>query len=225
MEQKVIGDSYFLQTKEEIRKWLNEMEIAHSVINDDLTVNVNGTVNLYKKSLLKLPVSFELINGSFDCSYNRLKSLKGSPKVITGDFSCQSNDLTSLNYCPKIIGGGFYFHYNKVTSLKGCPEIINDSFDCFDNQLKTLEYFPITKKHVNIERNPLKTLRGLKNISAHLLFELLGYFPKLNWKEIEWKEVKNIDEITVELYENIENKENIPENEEILKRIQELQLY
>ena len=228
MEQKVIGDPYFLQTKQEIEDWLKEYDIENYIINDDLTVDVDGNVyfdeNNSYKLLNSISVKFKKVEGDFSCKETSLTSLKGCPDVIKGYFSCSFNKITSLEYCPKEIGGSFYCGSNKLTSLKGCPEKINGFFDCGKNELTSLEYHPIADGDIFIG-NPLKTLKGLINISADLLIILLVYYVELDWKEIEWNEVKNIDEITVELYENIEKKENVKNSEEALRKIQELQLF
>jgi hypothetical protein len=38
----------FLKTKEEITQWLDEYKIKNYTINDDLTVNVDGSVYYYE---------------------------------------------------------------------------------------------------------------------------------------------------------------------------------
>jgi hypothetical protein len=41
----------FLKTKGEIKNWLDCYGIKNYTINDDLTVDVNGSVDLYDKNL------------------------------------------------------------------------------------------------------------------------------------------------------------------------------
>ena len=248
MENKgpVIGDSYFLQTKEEIENWLNQYAIEKYTINDNLTVDVNESVDISFKSLTKIPIKFNKIKGSFDCSNNKLTSLKGCPEFLSNYFKCSTNKLESLEYSPEEVGGyydchenseltslkyspnkvvgSFYCHRCKLTSLEHCPKIINGIFRCGYNELETLEYFPI-ECYPFISNNPIKTLKGLENISVDLLIALIKSYPKLSWRNIEWDKVKNIDEIVTELYKNIEEHNDTKESEEALKRIEELQLY
>ena len=266
-KQPVIGDDYFLQTKEEIENWLKEMKFKDYKINNDLTVDIKNVV-INRNSSEKIPVKFRkvsvmLISNSaltslkgcpdeiewyFDVHNTKIKNLEHCPKKIGSDLLCYDNELTSLKGCPEIINGkldcrnneltsledlakttiakDFDCSNNKLTSLKGCPEIITGSFDCSYNKLTSLEYFPVTgKNEIHIHNNPIKTLKGLVNMSAESLVSLIAQFPKLSWRNIEWDKVKNIDEITTELYENIEKGKYVDGSKEALKRIEELQLY
>ena len=162
----VIGDSYFFQTKEEITEWLKDMRIENYTINNDLTVDIDGLVDLTFKYLKKIPVKFNEIRGKFGCGYNQLISLKGSPEIVgsgdNGGFGCNNNQLNSLKYCPKIINGNFYCNSNELISLIDLP-IIKGNY------------------RVGISNNPIKTLKGLKNISANLLIGLLKFYSNLDW--------------------------------------------
>ena len=110
-----------LKTKEEIEKWLIKMRVEDFIINDDLTVDVDGSVYLGYRRLSEIPVQFGKIKGSFTCQHNQLKSLKGCPKYVKGGFWCYKNQLESLKYCPEWVG---------------------EDFGCDDNQLKNLDYYP-----------------------------------------------------------------------------------
>ena len=89
--------------------------IENYTINSDGSIDVNGDVYLYDKGLTELPLRFNKVSGSFDCSSNNLTSLNGSPKWIGGWFSCQYNQLTSLEFSPDYIGGFFDCTGNKLT--------------------------------------------------------------------------------------------------------------
>ena len=186
----VVGDKYFLQTKEEIKDWLDNFQsprysqgddkgIENYTINDDLTVDVDGDVALargLKKG--KIPVKF---------------------RKVTGDFYCEESGLKSLKGCPDYLGGRKMF-----------AGMTGGNFDCSRNNLTNLDYFPkiLMGKNVYIYDNPLTTLKGLTNISDIFLMELRNdtkYYPKLNWKEIEWDKVENIDEVLDKIFEHIEN--------------------
>ena len=153
-----------------------------------------------------------------------MTSLKYCPNVIEKNFYCSNNELTSLEYCPTKIGEKFNCGSNKLTSLKGCPDIL-DYFACDFNELTSFEYFPIVKNLVYIDGNSFKTLKKIKNVSSYLLIQLIKHYSDLNWMDIEWDKVKNIDEVITDLYDNIEKKHQIEESEEALRRLEELQLY
>ena len=208
MESKgpVLGDSYFLQTKEEIEKWLKVfMKVKNYKININLTIDVDGDIDLSRKNLTKIPVKFNEVNGDFNISHNQLTSLKGSPEIIGGNFNCYMNEISSLEFCPKEIKGDINIAKNKLISLK---------------------FLPFNKNRLSFQDNNLKTLEGLNNINTNILLDLIENYPELDWKDIEWNNVKNIDKITQELYiYTIVNDNLAKESSEALKRLQELQLY
>ena len=142
-------------TREKVEKWLAVVSIVNYVINEDLTVDVNDSVNLIGKGLSQIPIQFGIIDGSFNCSWNKLTNLEGCPKVVNGNFNCSDNQLTDLENCPSKISRNFYCNNNNLTSLEGCLEVINGSFFCRENKLINLEYFPkrLGGKVFNIENN------------------------------------------------------------------------
>ena len=93
--------------KDEIKEWLDSHKIKNYTINDDLTVDVNGSVSLFWRHLDCIPVQFGNVTGDFWCSKNNLKSLKGAPSSVGGHFECWCNKLESLDYLPKTIKGDF----------------------------------------------------------------------------------------------------------------------
>jgi len=88
----------------QIIKWLDSFGITNYTINDDLTIDVNGDVELDYKSLTCFPsfIKFNKVSGNFYCSDNQLTSLVGCPVTVGGSFDCDSNQvcLRSLDhYC------------------------------------------------------------------------------------------------------------------------------
>lgn len=108
-----------LDTKEKIHDWLDGIGIKKYVINDNLTVDVNGGVNLTKYQMTEIPIQFGIVTGDFFCNDNQLTSLKGCPHEVQGWFHCGNNNLTNLDYCPKIIGENLIIDFNPITNLKG----------------------------------------------------------------------------------------------------------
>ena len=132
-----------LLQKSKIHNLCREHGIKNYTINDDISISVDGSVDLAYKNLKSLPIKFKEVSGDFSCSHNQLTSLKYCPETVGGHFSCSDNQLTSLEGCPGTVGGGFYCHHNQLTSLKYCPETVG-SFYCYNNQLTSLEYCPET---------------------------------------------------------------------------------
>ena len=165
-----------------IESWLKEHSIKNYIISDDLSVTVQGNVNLHGKlKEQKLPVKFKSIDGYFDISDNNLISLEGCPKTVTKDFNCSKNKLVSLfdapidvgefdcshnllknlSYCPKEVRGNFNCSFNEITSIKGSPRSIKGYFKCNDNRIASLKGAP---QHIDMyfdcSHNHLETLVG-----------------------------------------------------------------
>ena len=98
-----------------------EYDIENYTINSDGSIDVDGDVNLIDMNLDKLPLRFNRIGGSFDCSVNHLTSLIGAPKEIGGSFDCRYNQLTTLEGAPREIGDYFHYYGNPL------PQLIKDN--------------------------------------------------------------------------------------------------
>ncbi len=148
-------------TTSEVHNLCREYNIKNYTINDDMSISVNGNVNLTHRNLKSLPIKFKEITGYFSCRGNKLISLKNCPETVGGVFSCSNNQLTSLEGCPKTVGGSFYCHSNQLTSLKGCPETVGGYFSCSYNQLTSLEGCPESVGGVfSCSYNQLTSLEG-----------------------------------------------------------------
>lgn len=137
-----------LQTKEEIKEWLEYYFIKDYIIHDDLTIDVNGNVGLGDRGIYQLPVQFGVVDGNFLISHSRISTLKGCPLKVTKKFDCSKNFLESLEFCPKEIGQAFICDYNQIRKLDYSPEIVGGSFYCMDNPIENLHGFK-----TKIERN------------------------------------------------------------------------
>jgi len=84
-------------SKEEVGAILKKYGITNYVINEDLSVDVDGDVHLIDKKLKYLPVTFGKVRGNFNCPDNKLSSLQGAPREVSGNFNCSHNKITSLD--------------------------------------------------------------------------------------------------------------------------------
>ena len=134
--------------KEEILEWLGEYNVLNDkckyTINDDMTIDVNGTVMFAEIPGGRIPdgIKFNIINGNLYCNNNKLISLEGCPEVVSNDFCCYNNKLTSLEGGPKKVGRHFHCYRNELTTLEGCPKEIGGDFCCTINKLDNLKYMP-----------------------------------------------------------------------------------
>jgi len=177
----------FPTTREGVIQVCKRYEIKNYTINDDLSIDVNGGVELYGEGLEYLPLKFNYVSGVFYCSYNKLKSLEGSPKTLNGRFSCSNNNLESLEGSPQTVGGDFKCSSNGLKSLEGSPRTINGRFSCSNNELKTLKGSPQTVNgDFNCFNNKLESLEGSpQTVNGNFLcfnneLKDLEYFPEVN---------------------------------------------
>lgn len=101
----------YLTAKEEIQNWMDTHSDCNYVINDDLTVDVMGDIEIHQWTQInELKVKFRNVHGNFDCSQQtNLVSLEGVPDTLgckmyipphlQGDFHV----ISGLDYKTKII--------------------------------------------------------------------------------------------------------------------------
>ena len=133
--------------KDLIIEWLEKYNIKNYKINDDLTIDVNGNVDLYGYSESQLPdhIQFNEVNGYFNIGYSQIKTLKGCPKIVNGEFYCSGcSKLETLKGAPEIVKEDFYCSdCDSLTTLEGSPEIVDGGFYCsFCDLLKSLNGAP-----------------------------------------------------------------------------------
>lgn len=154
--------------------------IKNYVVNDDMTISIDGSVSLYGQKMNKVPLRFKEVSGSFDCGncelvslegcpnkvgrlfccdHNQLESLKWGPEKVGSDFRCDHNKLKSLIGGPNEIGGNFTCSYNGLESLLGSPDRLVGSFNCSRNLLTSLGFCPNTI--LLASRNKITNFDGL----------------------------------------------------------------
>ena len=216
-EVSVFRDNYFLQSKEEIKKWLKEVGVKKYKMNDDLTVDVKGDVDISGKNLTKIPIKFNKINGDFECGHNKLTSLKGCPDTVKGDFDCKDNLIISFEFMPKKITGRYFFWGNDIKSVDFLVAFNENIAYFLIKALSFHSWLPL--------KNMLKTINEMSSIYKEKTDIVNNYI-----NVIKGKKIKNIDEFIQELYENINNNDYIYKDfavfcQTILKDIEKLQLY
>jgi len=156
-----------------IFKEIEKLGIENYTFNDDLTIDVNGNVDLYDKYLSKIPIKFRNVSGFFDCSYNNLTSLEGCPKTIGDYFDCDNNMLTSLVGGPETVVDYFDCSYNELTSLLGSPKTLGGDFDCSNNNLISLEGSPkMIGCNFYCRNNNLTSLDGIGYVKGKIISDL-----------------------------------------------------
>lgn len=247
-------NNHFFTTKEEIKDWLNKLEITKYTIKDDLTVDVFETISLnYLFCKDYIPVQFGIIEGDFSCSYCELITLKGCPNRVKGSFHCQRNFLTTLKYFPQHIEADIDCSGNNLTTLKGIPEVINGKFccsfnqltnliegpkivkgdfDCSGNKLITLEGCPEIGKTFYLNHNQLTSLRHCpKKIKEHLVshhnnINTFQYFPDIVVGVLEIHENNILEEECVNFNTSVQNsiRSDFGDKKEFLEVVKKLKI-
>lgn len=169
----------FYTTWDDVYAWIKHYRIERACINsDDLSVNVNGDVNLSqyflrnKTPLTHIPIKFNEVRGKFSCEGQGITDLSFAPRTVEGHFMCGGNQLTSLRGAPERVGGTFYAGENQLTSLEGSPRVVKGQFDVSYNQLLSLEGGPIEVGELyEAPYNQLTNLKGLPEIVHGLAVE------------------------------------------------------
>ncbi len=106
----------------------NNGRIKSYTINEDGTIDVDGTVSIVLQNLTKIPIRFGKVTGDFYVCQNKLKSLEGSPYYVGGSFYSSNNELTSLEGMPLEIGGDFTCKESNLKELDSLSNIEGDIY-------------------------------------------------------------------------------------------------
>ncbi len=139
-------------------------------VDDAGFISVKGDMFIDSYNLEALPVKFKKITGNFslkpcpiDGKLKRslLNTLAGCPTNVQGSFDCSYNRLTSLVGGPKTVGMNYFCNYNKLTTLQGVPKKLRGLMVA-GNSLVDLKYCPIEMRtNANFSKNKLLHLDDL----------------------------------------------------------------
>jgi hypothetical protein len=99
-------DNQFFKTKKEIEYWIyDNVPYTSFTINDDLTVDIRGNLDIRNRGLEYLPVQFNVVTGNIRIDNNHFKNLKGFPKICLGYLTVGWNDTiySLIDIIPDII--------------------------------------------------------------------------------------------------------------------------
>jgi hypothetical protein len=151
--------------------------IKNYTINEDRSIDANGTVYLDSRNFKELPLKFRNVSGNFNCSHNQLTSLEGCPKSVGGGFYCYNNQLTSLEGCPKSVDGDFDCDNNKIVTFEHLPFSIGGDFYCLNNPI--FEIWGLFRDYSKIEfLNDCDAIREPDDDSEYpiIILDRLNYF-------------------------------------------------
>lgn len=164
----------------EIIEFCRSCKITDYSINDDLSIDVYGSVYISVKKFERLPIAFNEVSGEFFCCNNSLTSMENMPKMVGGTFDCSYNNITSLLGGPEIVNGDYKCSYNELTDLVGSPKRVEKGFSCINNLLTTLEGAPIeVGDYFYCHFNRLSNLNHLPKYIGGELIITENYLPNI----------------------------------------------
>jgi len=132
-----------------IQQMLENLNIKKFTIHDDRSVTAHQSVSMSHRKFTKIPIKFRIIEGSFNCSDNKLINLINAPQKTEGFFDCSSNSLTTLFGAPKIIEGWFYCDNNLLLNLNNAPQIVKGNFSItYNKYLINLDGLPVINGNI-----------------------------------------------------------------------------
>ena len=160
-----------LNTVNKILNWLeeydtffNEDNYTFSAENGLIKVSSLKNVNIANKNLESIPVFFNRVEGTFNCSNNQLKSLQGCPKIVKLEFLCSKNKIKNFNFSPYWVGDDFLCSNNEIEDLNLNCEI-QGSLYISNNPIKTIHHFQAFKvKGYIFDISKEKKIDLLKNL-------------------------------------------------------------
>jgi len=98
-----------------IEKWLDQMYVNEWIINDDLSIDIEGGVYLSDIGPTLPPfIQFGKVKDSFRITNSGLISLRGCPHTVGLVFNCENNRLDSLVGAPYYVQGNFLCSNNSI---------------------------------------------------------------------------------------------------------------
>lgn len=175
---------FFIKNEDDAYRYVRDRNInfANSIKErlDSRGVFV-GDINLSSNNIYELPdLSFiTSLKGDFRCAYNKLSSLKGLPQEIEGSFDASFNKLKTLGvlvnlYSPWTSKTVCNLRNNQLKSLVGLPQWYRGTIDVSHNRIEEIDFLPTGVKSLNISYNRLTTLKDvaskwtyMKNLYVH----------------------------------------------------------
>lgn len=202
---------------DEAKEFFDKAKIKKSniIVNDDGSFDLKCSIDITRniRKLDRLPVKFNIVDGSFKCIEVGLTSLEGMPRHVYGDYDIGYNNLTSLEGGPEFVSKTCSVIGNKIVDLKGAPKMAGHFYVTETKTLTSLKGVPEKFIHLSADRNPMLTPWEMR----YILFSTLCQnhpAPIMLSKDYEFN--KKIEKF-LHLTEN-EKKDEIPSMFEFLKK-------
>lgn len=221
---KTFNESLFSVRVEGIQKICHEYGIRNYTINDDMSIDVDGSVFLDDVKINKLPLKFRNVSGLFACNNNNLVSLEGSPKYVGGSFVCSFNKLSNLTGSPREVYGDFNCSHNHdLISLDGAPNKIGGSLLAWICNLNKLSIDSNITEDLIVSSNLITYIEEIPNCS-NLVFKNNPINSLIDaMKEIIYQ-ISDRDDLNYIIDVDNESESAMPLYKEIIDRLNEFEV-
>jgi hypothetical protein len=222
----------FVYDKKFITEWLDYYGIQNYTINDDMSVDIDGSVLIDRRHIPRLDVKFRNVSNEFfinKCGLESMNNLPISCKCVTltnnnineisnVPLNCQylnlnNNKITEIQNIEHLTElSTLEISHNKITKLYGLPSSIK-RISLENNLLKNFKNFPKAlimrddEKMYLIKGNPIVSLKGLdvdyNNIKVFL--HLCKALPQINPKTY----IDDVDKLIISTKELIKDKDEL----------------
>lgn len=189
--------------------WLNRLKIKNYEIikneKSEIVVDVFGDVDIKGMSIKEIPIQFNIVRGSFDCSCNHLKSLKNSPQIVFGNFVCALNNLESLKYSPKEVYKNYICSNNDKLFLTQNNELTNNVVDNIFNFNCNIKGNFI---HLSSKQRIIKELSNLYTKVSYYTMKITPQMVEINISGENLKKIISSYNLNEKLQKELKNKDN-----------------
>ena len=154
---KTLIESFFdnlgIVEETQIIDWLESHKIRNYTLNNDLSIDVYGKVEIYED----LPEYIQFNN-------------------IYDDFTVLFENVTSMKGFPKYVEKSFFISNTKIEILDNCPEEVNDFEIILNKKLKKIESLPkkingISRFYQNGKRATGEIYRKLCSVTKDKVYD------------------------------------------------------
>lgn len=111
-------------------------------VETDGKLHITQDVDVSNQNLEEFPFKIKFIDGSLNCSNNKIKSFKSFPDGVAKELNCSMNEIESFEDYKVSAVSNLNFSQNKIASLEGISRFVEGSLDLSYNLLKDVKNFP-----------------------------------------------------------------------------------
>jgi hypothetical protein len=115
-----------------LEQYLKKIDVKNFTIAPDMSVSVNGSVDVKMQPHKKVPCKFTKVTGNFTWTGGEITTMENFPDEVGGNLDASNNNITSLVGLPKV-GEDIHLQQNQIASYQGLPTEVNGDLDIYAN--------------------------------------------------------------------------------------------